>query len=203
MLNLRRISFFKQPINCLLFGVFQIPDAWNCNTVIVKLMAMTAQWFDVFDKLLSGKDVMDDENDKCVPGVSWCRGSHAGKLNSWIPSRQQSRGWAVQCWLVNQDICVIRPSYIIQPAWHSTTPHYRPIQTSKLAQIWISPTKLSRHILESAPQCWTYMVSWSLFKIGQFGLRWQLSFDRDVYWDTEICWVSLTQSFIWRTFLIW
>ena len=35
---------------------------------------MMAQWFDVFDKLLSGKDVMDDENDKCVPGVSWCRG---------------------------------------------------------------------------------------------------------------------------------
>ena len=25
---------------------------------------MMAQWFDVFDKLLSGKDVMDDENDK-------------------------------------------------------------------------------------------------------------------------------------------
>ena len=35
---------------------------------------MMAQWFDVFDKLLSGKDVMDDENDKVsqpVPLVSW------------------------------------------------------------------------------------------------------------------------------------
>ena len=34
---------------------------------------MMAQWFDVFDKLLSGKDVMDDENDKvslAVVGVT-------------------------------------------------------------------------------------------------------------------------------------
>ena len=42
-------------------------------------MAMTSQWSDVFDKFLSGKDVMDDENDKVSPR---CRGSHAGKLNS-------------------------------------------------------------------------------------------------------------------------
>ena len=34
---------------------------------------MMAQWFDVFDKLLSGQDVMDDENDKvslAVVGVT-------------------------------------------------------------------------------------------------------------------------------------
>ena len=30
---------------------------------------MMAQWFDVSDKLLSGRDVMDDENDKVSPGV--------------------------------------------------------------------------------------------------------------------------------------
>ena len=30
---------------------------------------MMAQWFDVFDKLLSGQDVMDDENDKVSLGV--------------------------------------------------------------------------------------------------------------------------------------
>ena len=43
---------------------------------------MMAQWFDVFDKLLSGKDVMDDENDKVSLTSPLCRGSHAAKLNS-------------------------------------------------------------------------------------------------------------------------
>ena len=69
---------------------------------------MMAQWFDVFDKLLSAKDVMDDENDKvslCVVGVT---------LVNWIhefhPDKDLQPGL-----LVNQDIYVIKPWYITLP----------------------------------------------------------------------------------------
>ena len=48
---------------------------------------MMAQWFDVFDKLLSGKDVMDDENDKVSQDVV------AAPLSSGIHEFQWSQAW--------------------------------------------------------------------------------------------------------------
>ena len=102
---------------------------------------MMAQWFDVFDKLLSGKDVMDDENDKVSQPVPWCRGSHAGKLNSWIPP---DNNLSVRLGVVagSEDISPsmlsdhntsLRPCLSLYYSLHYH--HYRPIQTSQLAEI--------------------------------------------------------------------
>lgn len=80
---------------------------------------MMAQWFDVFDKLLSGKDVMDDENDKVSLGVvgvtllNW--------IHEFLPRDSCRTGWLRP--EMTEDISVIGPQYIIESlALYTTVP---------------------------------------------------------------------------------